>query len=274
MSKDKITRKELLKKDDAFLAAAGQGAKWISTNRIQVIVGATVVVAVIAGTWAVVETMHRRDERASVLFQRGLELLGGQVLPPGSEETPDPEATTPTFADEKQKNEAVRAQFEKVRAEGGGSRVAALAGFFVADLSEKLGEKEKAEAQFGELASELAPTDNLYFLAVERAAYLQETRGDLDGALKALAKLANVEKGFYSDFATFHQARLYLDKGETERARNLLERIDRDFATSPVAEAARERLAGLAPKPPAEAPPAGDAPPPEAPAPPAPGSTP
>ncbi len=253
MAKDKISRKELLKKEDAFIAAAGQGAVWVAANRRQVLVGAALVIAVIVGTWAVVETMHSRNQSASLEFQRGLELLGGQVLPEGSETPADPTADPPTFASEKEQREAARAQFEKAVDIAGSKGVGALARFFVADLAERLGDAQAAEQGFVALTESLAPSESLYFLAVERAAYLREARGDQAGAQKLLDQLVRREGGFYRDFAIFHQARLWAASGEVDRARKALERVGEEFPTSPVAEVAKDRLAAL-PAPAAPAP--------------------
>ena len=65
-AKKKLTRKELLKKDDAFLSAASQGARWISENRVQVVVGSVLAVAAILGTWGAVEYLHARDQEKNL----------------------------------------------------------------------------------------------------------------------------------------------------------------------------------------------------------------
>ena len=265
----KLTRKELLKKDDAFLAAAAEGAKWLTAHRMQVIAGAVAAVAVVVGTWGVVEYIRARDSAASVLFDRGMKILDAEVLAEGATEQPTPEdADNPKFVNETDKQKALRDTFQKVVDEKGGSGVASLALFFVADADQKIGDKEKAEKEFQALADRLSPTDSLYFLAVERAAYLQESRGDTDGALRSFGRLVNAENGFYRDHATFQQARLYLVKGDESRARNLLQHIEKEFPDSSVAEKARDRLAELGPGPadPTVATPGTAAPPPPAPA--------
>jgi tetratricopeptide (TPR) repeat protein len=245
--KKKLSRKDLLRTDDAFLSAASQGARWMSQNRVQVIAGGVLVAAAILGTWGTVEYVRARDYDASLLFKRGIDLLDGEVLGVASEAEPDPEASEPTFGTDQEKWTAARDQFARVTEEAGGSGVASLAGFLAADLDEKLGDLEAAEERFLSLAGDLGTSDSLYFLAVERAAYLQEARGDVDGALRTLGKLVNVESGFYSDFASFHQARLYLGKGENSRARNIFQRIEEDFPASPILEEVRERLDRLGP---------------------------
>ncbi|MEE8410402.1 MAG: tetratricopeptide repeat protein [Myxococcota bacterium] len=252
----KLSRKQLLKKDDAFLSAASQSAKWLGSHRMQVIAGSIATVAAILAIWGAVEYTRARDIKASALFEQGLELLeadvllqGSNRLPEDSADTAEPTADPPTFADDNAKWTAARDQFQRVVDEGGGSGVVTLARFLLADLYEKLEDVEAAEREFGVLVDELGSGDTLSFLAVERAAYLHESRGDPDGALRLLSKLVNVEQGFYNDHATYHQARIYLAKGETDRARNLLERIQKDFPESSVLARVRNRLAELPAKP-------------------------
>lgn len=244
----KLKRKELLKNDDAFLAAASHGAKWMGTHRWQVIGGSVAVVAAILAVWAVVENTRARDAKASKLFGRGLTLLDAEVLAPGSEEAPNPDSDPPTFADDNTKWQAARDQMQKVVDEAGGSGVATLARFIVASLEERLGNTAEAEKGFTDLADSLPPTDSFAYLAAERAAYDKEAIGDPDGALRLLSPLVNAEQSFYSDHATYHQARIYMSKGETDRARNLLERIEKDFPSSAILDKVRERLAELPPK--------------------------
>lgn len=245
----KLKRKELLKKDDAFLSAASQSARWMGAHRWQVVGGSVAAVAAILVAWAAVEYVRERDAAASELYERGITILDAEVLARDSEEAPNPDGDPPTFPDENAKWQAARDQMKKVVDEAGGSGVATLARFLVADLEEKLGNTAEAEKGFTELAESLSPTDTLAYLATERAAYHKEASGDMDGALRLLNRLVNVEQGFYNDHATYHLARLYTTKGDTGRARNLLERIEEEFPDSGILDKVRERLADLPPKP-------------------------
>ncbi|MBI3179795.1 MAG: tetratricopeptide repeat protein [Deltaproteobacteria bacterium] len=240
----KITRKELLKKDDAFLAAAKGGARWIGTHRGQVVLAVIAAAAVILSTWGVVQYIAERDSEASWLFAKALATLEGTV----GEASPaldDDRPARPHFASDQEKWAAARAQFQEVIDRAGTSGVSKLALFYAADLDEKLGKQEEAMQAFLRLVGELSPRDSLLFLAVERAALLQEAKGDVDAALNTLARLSNVEGSFYRDMATYHQARLYLAKGEVERARNLFTHIEKEFPNSSVIEKVREQLAAL-----------------------------
>ncbi len=238
----KITRKELLKQDDAFLAAAKGGARWMGTHRGQVVLAAVGAAVVILSTWAVVQYIEERDRTASRLYAEGVAMLDGTVgsTPPASDAP-----ARPHYASDQEKWTAARAQFQQVMDAAGNSGVGKLAAFYAADLDEKLGQRDEARRAFEALAANLSARDSLLFLAVERAALLAEAAGDVDGALNTWARVTQVDGAFYRDVATYHQARLYLIQGASERARGLLTQIEKDFPNSSVLEKVREQLAAL-----------------------------
>ena len=237
-----LSRKKLLQRDDAFLKAAGESAKWLGSHRVQLAVVIVALVVVVGAIWGGVEYKRGRDATASQDLAKGMALLDAQI---SAEQPAGPEGKPPSFASEKDKWTAARAQFEKVLAKSSGSGVAALARYYVLDLDEKLGNKQAAEQGFLKLAGTLPSDDNLYFLAIERAAYLQEARGAKDEAIATWERLAASTAHFYADYATYEQARLHLEKGDTDRARSLLERIQKDFPNSSVMEEVRTTLARI-----------------------------
>ncbi len=241
----KKTRKQLLKQDDAFIHAAGKSAVWIKSHRALVILGSVAVVVLIGGLWGAIEYVQHRDLRASNLYLQALAIKDAQVV---AEAEAKPDATPPTFASDKAKNEAARAAFDKVIAKASGSGVAEMARFYVADLDADLGDTDKALAAFEALASELSPHDSLYFLAVERTAYLHEGKGDVDAAIAAWQRLAAGKEAFYADEALYQMARLRAQKGDNKGARELLERFEKEFTDSSVQEQAKELLAQLGPE--------------------------
>ncbi|MEZ4273498.1 MAG: tetratricopeptide repeat protein [Myxococcota bacterium] len=247
----KKSRKELLKQDDAFIQAANQSAVWFHENRRLMVAMAIVGFVLIAGIWGGVEYMRVRDTRASDLFNDAMETMEAQIVA-GSEEPDapkaDPSADPPTFSDEAARNKAALAGFEKVIDEGGRSGVTQLARFYVSDLHQRLGELDKARTGFASLVDTLSSKDSLYFLAVERTAYLFEQAKNYDdaiGVLQRLVKDGDKDAYFFADYAWFHQARLYQAKGDDVRAKALLEKVAADFPDSGVTAAVKERLALL-----------------------------
>ena len=240
----KISRKELLKKDDAFIAAAGQSVQWAQTNR-QMIIGASVAGAVlILAVWGSFEYLKMKDKAASEEFQKALSVMESQVIAP---EDVAEDAEGQTYATDKAKWEAALKAFEKVQEVGGSSGVGQLARFYAGSLQAKLGNKEVALEIYGALAQSLSPDDELYFLAKERQAYLYEALGQHDKALDSFSELARGKTAFYEDYAGLQQARLLLAKGETDKARNILERLQKDFPDSSLKEDIERRLKTMSP---------------------------
>ncbi len=229
---DKKTRKELLKQEDAFLAAANQSAVWLKHHRTIVIGSVAAVVVLVAGVWIGVTVSESRRVQATQLFGEALDVRNAEVAADPSKAAPT--ATPPVFASKTDRAKAARDAFQKVVDQASSSGAADLARFYVADLDVTLGEADKALPIFQKLGDDLSPEDSLYFLAVERAAYLLEQKGDTAGAIRTWEKLTGSNKRFYADHALYQLARIHADKGEVDKARELLGRIEKDFPTSSV----------------------------------------
>jgi tetratricopeptide (TPR) repeat protein len=228
---DKVSRKELLKREDAFVKAAGQSALWVKSHRLLMMVGGVAAVLVIAAIFIVLHVSEAQNVRASELYFAALKLKDAPIAA-SPEAKPEGDDAQPSFPSEVERDKAVRAAFQKVIDEAGRSGVATMARLIVADYDEKLGDSDKALAGFLALADELSPTDSLYFIAVERAAYAKENKGDVDGALAIWQRLLGSEKRFYADHALFEMARLHANRGETDKARELLARIESEYKDS------------------------------------------
>jgi tetratricopeptide (TPR) repeat protein len=224
----KISRKELLKKDDAFIAAAGQSAKWAQDNKPKIIAAGVAGFVLILSLWGAFEYLHVRDVDASKAFQEAMAVMGAEVVSDADASTTSDERT---FASDKEKWEEALHAFQKVQTAAGSSEVGKLARFYIGSLHEKLENKEAALEVFGALAESLSSEDELYFLAKERQAYLYEDLGQVEQALTAFTGLAQL-KGFYADYAGYHQARLLAAKGDVEKARNILQRLKNDYPES------------------------------------------
>jgi tetratricopeptide (TPR) repeat protein len=250
---DKMSRKELLKQQDAFLNVANQSALWVKGHRLMVFATVGAALVAVLAVWGVVEYGSARDLKASKLYAEALTVMDGQIAAAGA--PADPSAKTPTFATKEEKWKAAREAFQKVVDASGGSGVSKLAAFYVADLDAKLGENDKALEAFAQLEKKLSADDNLFFLATERKAYLLEQKGDRDGAIAAWQQLLGGRNRFYGDHALVELARLYSDKGDAAKARELLTRFEKDHANSPLREQAEELFTAVG----REAKPAGDA---------------
>ena len=80
MAKAKKTRKQLLKREDAFLNAASQGAEWARENKTALIAGALAIAVVIAAIWGGAEFIRLRNLDASARLEEALALKDDGVV--------------------------------------------------------------------------------------------------------------------------------------------------------------------------------------------------
>ena len=257
MSKKKVSRKELLKQEDAFLEAANQGAEWYKENRSLVTAGAVAVLLGILGTWGGLTYVEDRDRGASALLKSAFDIYDAAVIEETDTLKADPAATPATFATENDKWRAASEAFAGVEASGSGG-LQAVARFYQADLKDRLGDKKGALVGFTQLVNNTSDQDAFYFLAVERLAYLQEYQGKVPDAISTYRKL-EATTAFYSDYAAYQRARLHLIEGDKEKARSLLEKVETDFPTSSMLEGVRDQLLTLGRSKPAAAAPTANA---------------
>lgn len=239
----KKSRKELLKKEDAFLVAADQSAQWLQSNKKVVLFAVVLACALIGAVWGAAIHVEEQSRDGSKLLNEGLALLDAQVLDEDSTEAPDPEGDPPTFATEEDKWQAARLKFEKSVEVASMSDVGGLGRIYAADMQERVDELESAEAAFAALTRDLPARSNLWFLAVERLAYLKEKRGDLAGAVATFTQLQDDGLSFYDDYSLYHQARLHLQQGKTDKAREILTRVEQDFPDSGLKSNVKDLLA-------------------------------
>ncbi|MEO0815435.1 MAG: hypothetical protein AAFY60_21430, partial [Myxococcota bacterium] len=153
----------------------------------------------------------------------------------------DPSAEPPTFGSEEARRTAARGAFEPLKGDSG---TGLLAQFYAADLAEQDGDLDAAVKGFDALLAKLDPSHNMYFLAIERAAYAHERNGDLEGAVKTWARITNGE-AFYRDRAAYQVARLTESQGEAKKAADLYAALEREFPESSMVASAKNRLALL-----------------------------
>ncbi|MBN1962591.1 MAG: tetratricopeptide repeat protein [Deltaproteobacteria bacterium] len=240
---EKKTRKQLLKKDDAFLATANRSFKWMRNHRLAVIIPILLVILAIVGVWIGIEFLNSQRLEVSKLYKQAIEIKDAAIAE--NAEKADPTATPPTFASKEDRAQSARSAFIKVVDNFGTSGVAQMARFYIADLDIELGEQDKALNILQTLVNSLTPNDNLYFLAIERSAYLLEQKGDIDGALKIWQHLTGTSKHFYADHALFQLARLHAEKNEIKEARNLLARIEKEYPNSSFSTKVQELYAKI-----------------------------
>ena len=248
----KQSRKDLLKREDAFIVAAEHSALWIDKHRKPLIAIGVAILLLGAGISAALHYLHQRDSEAAALFAEGWRIVDTGTVETKKADDKDKKIADkdaldapPSFPSEKDKWLAARQPFADVVERAGYRGLGVMAAFMLGDLSEKLEDNVKAEATFVALHDHLEKTDPLYFLAAERAAYAREAHGDYDGAIAMLRDVRADDKYFYADHALFQEARLHLAKNQGDEARALLERIEKSFPSSSLSDEVQEKLAAL-----------------------------
>ena len=276
----KQSRKELLKHDDAFIVAAGQATTWFTEHRTPLIGGVGALLVLALGFIGFSAYGNSQSKEASRHFAEGWKLVEARTKPTKAEaekiaarkeaakaaakaageedDAQDANAAQakadkededdddrPLFDTSKDKWSAARTAFAEAERVTGRKGVGAMAALMVGDLSDRLGEHDKAEQEYAALRQDLPQKDSLSFLPVERFAYAREAAGDLEGAIAALNDLAADEQRFYADYAQLHQARLFLAKGDKDKARTMLEHIVQAFPETSLEEEVKAKLAEL-----------------------------
>lgn len=224
----KQRRKELLKEEDAFIDAASQSIEWVDKHKNLVIFGTIGLASMVALAWGGVQINEQARSVGAASLRSALTVLAGEVV--ADEATANPDGDPPTFVSDEARLKAGRAALGAV-VDSGGS-VGTLAKFYAIDAMVELGEKERAVTELSALVKGLSANDSLYFLAVERLAFLQESIGQVEQAIASLEKLRAGTGSFYGDVAALEVARMHLAQGRTEQAREVLTVAKRDFPTS------------------------------------------
>ncbi len=233
-----LSRKELLNQEDAFLAAAQQGAHWAGSHRSYVRWVGAVCVLLIGAVWGVSYYLERQRNTASVAFNQGMDTMQAQVVTETAETKANPQATPPTFASEQDKWKKASEHFQKAFKAAGNKDVGVLAQLHMADVADRLGDQGKAEAVLTNMLQTLSHKDPLYFLAADRLAYVLESKGNFEAASAALDPVVN-QGGFYADYALLHQAQVWVAKADYTKAKAVLKKIATVYTESSLVDTAK-----------------------------------
>jgi tetratricopeptide (TPR) repeat protein len=212
--------------DDALARSTSAAGKWIrqNFNKLQ-----WVILAALVGTGAFLLYTSQTEKKAaaatSSLFA-GVSSELGHVMPedkrPDEEKEVDP---TKVFKTAEERSEAALAGYRKTIAEHPGTIVAQLAKLGEAGvLLDKHDWPGALEAYSAVIASKLASTDlDVKGRATEGLGLAKEGKGDLDGALAAFKELEGIDARGYKELGLYQQGRIQLAKGDTDKAKELLQ---------------------------------------------------
>jgi hypothetical protein len=230
---DKIDRKQL-KRPDEFQVVAGRAMNWILANRALVLgVGGAVVAAALI-VWGVTAYRSSREAKAGADLAEALEL---QTRPVSGE--PSPDSGQQTFASKEEREKAVIAALEKVRADHGGTTAANTALAEIGFHKLKSADAAGAQKDLQEFLQGAGKDHPLRPFAQESLGYALEAQNKLDDARAAFEKLRDLGLPARADY---QGARIALVQGKPD-ARQQLERVASEYAKEiDVAREANERL--------------------------------
>ena len=235
---DELTRKDM-KAPDAFQAAAGKAASWISGKQkgiVAAVVGVLVLVAVVLGVLA---WMDSRKDAAGALLYRTLDDADGQVS-----SVPLPGAMVPIFPSAEAQYRAVLGRADEIRKTYPSTEAARTAALAAAAANLRLASWDAAIADYESYLAKSPPKDSLSFLAVEGIALAKEAKGDLPGALASYERLGTQTPSL-ADRAALERARLLALSGKPDEARKILVAFPGEFKESQLRPEADKQLAAL-----------------------------
>lgn len=216
--------------DDALARATDGSLKWLRSNAVKLAGGA--IVLALGGVGYLVYELRSGSEAqaASAELARAVLNQRGYIseTPRGEDETADP---TPTFKSREERTQATLAAYREVVAKHKGTGAAMLARLGEAGVLLDQRDYDAALSAFRDVKdSPLGAADaDVRARALEGIGFALEGKGDTEGALKSFRELENTDIRGFKELGMYHQARLHLAKGESEKATEL-------------AKAARERL--------------------------------
>jgi len=251
-----ISKKELRQPDEfvSFWTRAGElASRFASERRRALIVGATMLVTVVAGSIIFSVISEQRAARATQALVRIEKLATADLRPDGAPAT-NPDGTplvddgTPRFKTEKERAEAALKELDAFLASGAGP-LANEARLERGPLLLSLGRAPEAIDTYQRVLGDTLDA-RLKFLAREGLGYAQEAKGDLDAAVATFAKLdedAAAFKGadFYADRALYHKARIAELRGNADDAKKIYKEVLDKNPTTSLRDEITNRLAVL-----------------------------
>jgi tetratricopeptide (TPR) repeat protein len=246
VAKKKLSRKQLRQPDEfiGFWTRTGAAVdRFASSHTRALIVGATALATVVAGSIVITQLGERRAIAASDALDRVERIETADLIAPGV--TPKDDGL-PHFATEKERLEAALKELDATFA-AGHVPLAAEAMMARGSLLLDLDRVDDALAGYEKLLA--GKLDNhLRFLAREGLGYAYERKGRLDDAQRVLSKLGEDARdmdGFYKDRALYHEARLAEIRGNPTDATRLYHEVLEKSPTTSLRDEITNRLALL-----------------------------
>jgi tetratricopeptide (TPR) repeat protein len=240
MTSRRVTRKQMRR--DEFVTAVGRLTAWMEGHARETLIGIGATVLIAVGVVLVFRFLGQREENASLLLARGVEMLHAPVGAAGS---PPGSPGGPTYASEEEKQRAVQDQMDAVLQTYPRSEAARLATYYKGlSLASSGKPREAAES----LRSFLEANPESFVAPMARMALAQalEASGERDKALAIYEDLSRHPKGNYpAEAALLEMGRCLEREGKVDEARKVYERITREHPGSDYSREADQRLKEL-----------------------------
>lgn len=236
----RLTRQEM--KRDEVLESVGRTVSFVRDHTRTLL---SLIAAVIVAVLLVVLYLgykSRQVTEANRLLARALQVQSAPI----DALSPDPDdVDDPTFADEGSRGARAEELFTEVYESAKGTAIGGVAAAYLGDLAASAGDLDRAESLWRE-AVEVSSDSLLAGKAQMSLLNLTRSRGDAEAVISELRSLqASESTALSEDVVLFELGKALEDAGRPEEARANYDRLLEDHATSPFAQDARERLAGL-----------------------------
>lgn len=211
--------------EDALSRMTTGAGRWIKQNFHIVQWGALAAIVATGGVLFYLSRADKQDAVSSSALASAVAADRGRVLAEDSRTDEEKELDiTRTFKSAEERSDTALAAYNKVIDEHGGSGAAMLAKLGQAGvLLDKKDYAHALDAYSAVISSPLAGADpDVKGRAIEGIGFAKEGKGDLDGALASFKELEAIDMKGYKELAQYHQARIHLAKGETDKAKELL----------------------------------------------------
>lgn len=226
MAKQKVTRKELLKKPDEFLTLSARAAIFVREHEKPFTYAGIALLAVVVIYLGINTYLNHLNRKGQSAYNAAYYDLMARMNEKG----------------EQKKLEKPEALFQEVMTEYGRSKVSRLAPPQVAFL--KFQDKKYDEAialylQFVKDVPQASPYRSLADLAL---AACYEEKGDLQKAIERLKDVISSSGGAFKEQAMFSLARVYTLSNQKEKAKEILQDLVDTYPASPHLPMAKARL--------------------------------
>ncbi|AUX42925.1 hypothetical protein SOCE26_043650 [Sorangium cellulosum] len=211
--------------EDALSRMTSGAGRWIKGNFHVLQWGFLAAIVATGGVLFYLSRSEKKDAVSSSALVSAVAADRGRVLAEDTRTDEEKEIdVTRTFKTADERSDTALAAYNKVIDEHPGTGAAILAKLGQAGvLLDKKDYAHALDAYGAVVSSPLAGADpDVKGRAIEGIGFAREGKGDLDGALESFKQLEGIDMKGYKELALYHQARIHLAKGDSEKAKELL----------------------------------------------------